>query len=87
MLLDHPLFFTPNVATLVAFSQEKKRLILDKHLKGKDLLEEIERDFSQGSEACWKGGKNTSRARSRTEYFSTTPYKLGATAVKYQCQA
>ena len=26
VLLDHPLFFTPNVATLVAFSRKKKEL-------------------------------------------------------------
>ena len=45
VLLDHPLFFTPNVATLVAFSREKKRLVLEKHLKGKDLFEEMKKSF------------------------------------------
>ena len=45
VLLDHPLFFTPNVASLVAFSRKKKDLVVKEQLKGKDLLEALRRLF------------------------------------------
>jgi hypothetical protein len=85
VLLDHPLFFTPNVATLVAFSREKKRLVLEKHLKGKDLLEEMKKSFPNEVRLL-EGRKKHIESPLETDYFSTTPYKLGATAVKYSAK-
>jgi Cytochrome C oxidase, cbb3-type, subunit III len=85
VLLDHPLFFTPNVATLVAFSREKKRLVLQEHLKGKELLEEMKKGFPK-EVSLLEGRKQHIESPLETDYFSTTPYKLGATAVKYSAK-
>ena len=86
VLLDHPLFFTPNVASLVAFSKKKKSLVLDKHLKGKDLFEALKESFPNEVRLL-EGRKKHIKSPLEEEYFSTTPYKLGETAVKYSAQA
>ena len=85
VLLDHPRFFTQNVATLVAFSLERKRLVLGKHLKGKDLFEEMKKCFPK-EVGLLEGRKKHIASPLETDYFSTTPYKLGATAVKYSAK-
>ncbi len=85
MLLDHPLFFTPNVATLVAFSRKKKSLILDKGLRGKDILEALKESFPNEVRLL-EGRKKHIKSPLEEEYFSTTPYKLGETAVKYSAK-
>ena len=85
VLLDHPLFFTPNVATLVAFSQKKKSLVLDKHLKGKELHNALKESFPNEVRLL-DGRKKHIKSPLEEEYFSTTPYKLGETAVKYSAK-
>jgi hypothetical protein len=85
VLLDHPLFFTPNVATLVAFSREKKRLVLDKGLKDKELLREMKKSFLNEVRLI-EGRKKHINSPLEVEYFSTTPYKFGETAVKYSAK-
>jgi len=83
VLLDHPQFFTPNVARLLAFSQKKKSLVLEKHLTGKALLEELKASFSN-EVGLLEGRKQRLRSPLDAEYFSTTPYRFGKTAVKYR---
>ena len=85
VLLDHPLFFTPNVASLVAFSRKKKSLVLEKGLKGKDLLEALKESFPNEVRLL-EGRKKHIKSPLEEEYFSTTPYKLGETAVKYSAK-
>ena len=84
MLLDHPLF-TPNVATLVAFSQKKKRLVLDRRLKGKELHDALKESFPNEMRLL-EGRKKHIKSPLEERYFSTTPYKLGESAVKYSAQ-
>ena len=83
VLLDHPLFFTPNVATLVAFSQKKKSVILDRRLKGKELHDALKEAFPNEMRLL-DGRKKHIKSPLEEAYFSTTPYKLGKTAVKVQ---
>ena len=83
VLLDHPQFFTPNVASLLAFSQKKKSLVLEKHLTGKALLEELNLSFPK-EVGLLEGRKQRLRTPLEAEYFSTTPYRFGETAVKYR---
>jgi cytochrome c peroxidase len=85
ILLDHPLFFTPNVASLVAFSKMKKSLVLGKHLTGKALLEALKESFPNEVRLI-EGRKKHIKNPLEEEYFSTTPYKLGETAVKYSAK-
>ena len=85
VLLDHPLFFTPNVATLVAFSQKKKSLILDRRLKGEELHVALQESFPSEMRLL-DGRKKHINSPLEEEYFSTTPYKLGGTAVKYSAK-
>ncbi len=85
VLLDHPLFFTPNVASLVAFSEKKKSLVLEKHLRGKALLEALKESFPNEVRLL-EGRKQHIASPLGVEYFSTTPYKFGETAVKYSAK-
>jgi hypothetical protein len=85
VLLDHPLFFTPNVATLLAFSRKKKTLILDEGLTGNALLAALKESFPNEVRLL-EGRKRDMESPLEEEYFSTTPYKLGATAVKYSAK-
>ena len=85
VLLDHPLFFTPNVASLVAFSRKKKSVVLEKGLKGNDLLEALKESFPKEVRLL-EGRKKHIGSPLEEEYFSTTPYKLGETAVKYSAK-
>ena len=85
VLLDHPLFFTPNVGSLLAFSQMKKTLVLEKHLTGKALLAAMKESFPNEVRLL-EGRKKHINSPLGTEYFSTTPYKLGGTAVKYSAK-
>jgi hypothetical protein len=85
VLLDHPLFFTPNVASLVAFSEKKKSLMLDQHLKGKALGQALN-EFFPSEMRLLEGRKKHIASPLGEEYFSTTPYKLGETAVKYSAK-
>jgi Cytochrome C oxidase, cbb3-type, subunit III len=85
VLLDHPQFFTPNVASLLAFSQKSKSLVLDKHLTGKALLEGLKPSFPN-EVGLLEGRKKHIHSPLDAEYFSTTPYKFGATAVKYSAK-
>jgi hypothetical protein len=85
VLLDHPLFFTPNVATLVAFSRMKKSLVLDKGLRGKAILEALKASFPNEVRLL-EGRKKRITSPLEEEYFSTTPYKFGETAVKYSAK-
>ena len=85
VLLDHPLFFTPNVATLVAFSQKKKSLVLDRRLKGKELHDALKESFPNEVRLL-DGRKKHITSPLEEQYFSTTPYKLGETAVKYSAK-
>jgi mono/diheme cytochrome c family protein len=82
VLLDHPLFFTRNVATLVAFSRKKKSLILEKGLTGMALFAALKESFPKEM-GLVEGRKKPMKSPLTEEYFSTTPYKLGKTAVKY----
>ena len=83
VLLDHPQFFTPNVASLLAFSQKKKSLVLEKHLTGKALLEGLKASFPN-EVGLLEGRKQRIKSPLEAEYFSTTPYRFGKTAVKYR---
>ncbi len=85
VLLDHPLFFTPNVATLVAFSQKKKSLILERHLIGTELHNALKESFPNEMRLL-DGRKKHIKSPLEEEYFSTTPYKLAETAVKYSAK-
>ena len=85
VLLDHPLFFTPNVASLVAFSRKKKSLVLEKDLTGKALFEALKESFPKEVRLL-EGRKKHIKSPLEEEYFSTTPYKLGETAVKYSAK-
>ena len=85
MLLDHPLFFTPNVASLVAFSRKKKSLVLEKGLRGNDVLKALKESFPK-EVGLLEGRKKHISSPLEEEYFSTTPYKLGETAVKYSAK-
>jgi hypothetical protein len=85
VLLDHPLFFAPNVATLLAFSREKERLVSDKGLKGKEVLEALNGPFPK-EVGLIEGRKKHINSPLEVEYFSTTPYKFGETAVKYSAK-
>jgi hypothetical protein len=82
VLLDHPRFFTPNVASLLAFSRKKKSLVLEKGLKGDELLEAL-KEFYPNEVGLLRGRKKHIGSPLEEEYFSTTPYKLGGKAVKY----
>jgi hypothetical protein len=82
VLLDHPLFFTPNVASLVAFSRKKKSLILEKGLTGMALFAALKESFPKEM-GLVEGRKKLMKSPLTAEYFSTTPYKFGETAVKY----
>jgi hypothetical protein len=84
VLLDHPLFFTPNVATLLAFSKEKKSR-MEKGLTGKDLAEALKASFPNEMRLL-EGRKKLITSPLDEQYFSTTPYKLGAMAVKYSAK-
>ena len=85
VLLDHPLFFTPNVASLVAFSRKKKSLMLERGLTGKALLEALKESFPN-EVGLLVGRKKHITSPLEEEYFSTTPYKLGEMAVKYSAK-
>jgi hypothetical protein len=85
VLLDHPLFFTQNVASLLAFSRKKKSLVLEKGLRGKALLEALNESFPHEVRLL-EGRKKHIGSPLSEEYFSTTPYKLGETAVKYSAK-
>jgi TIR domain len=85
VLSDHPLFFTPNVASLLAFSTKKKYLMLGKGLTGKDLLEAFIESFPN-EVGLLEGRKKHIKSPLAAQYFSTTPYKFGETAVKYSAK-
>jgi hypothetical protein len=85
VLLDHPLFFTPNVASLLAFSRKKKSLRLDQGLTGKALLEALREAFPNELRLL-EGRKQRIKSPLEAEYFSTTPYKFGQRAVKYSAK-
>ena len=85
VLLDHPLFFTENVATLLKFSKKKKTLVLEKGLKGKDLLQALKPSFPK-EVGLLEERKKHIKSPLEEQYFSTTPYKLGDTAVKYSAK-
>jgi mono/diheme cytochrome c family protein len=85
ILLDHPQFFTPNVASLLAFSRKKKSLVLEKGLKGNDILKALNESFPK-EVGLLVGRKKHIGSPLGEEYFSTTPYKLGETAVKYSAK-
>jgi hypothetical protein len=85
ILLDHPLFFTPNVATLVAFSRKKKSLLLDEGLRGMALLQALKQSFPS-EVGLLEGRKRLIKSPLEADYFSTTPYQWGETAVKYSAK-
>jgi catalase len=94
VLLDHPLFFASDVSSLLGFGKAGVALLKDKAVqeKLKDQPEQGRKELLEALAKKWP--KETAIVASRLdrppassplalEYFSTTPYKLGATAVKY----
>ena len=97
VMIDHPLFFAQDVASTLEIDKTTGALLQDeamrKRLKG--LLTEKEQRGELTNALAEKRPKEVGIMQLRrslrpsplaAEYFSTTPYKFGETAVKYSAQ-
>ena len=83
VLLDHPLFFTENVSTLAAFSLDREALVKEKRLQGQELFAALAQTRPKEVRLL-ESRRTVIPSPLATNYFSTTPYKFGDTAVKYR---
>ena len=84
VLVDAPTFFSKNVASLLRFGQASARAA-QTGLEGLEILKAVAPEFPSEVGMMMQRSKVISSPFA-TAYFSTTPYRFGATAVKYSAQ-